>query len=196
MLKWMTTIYHQIYQEKVKSALHGNMLKIFSFSDSVSLEGFPRSQKFYSLLTTQYLMKVFVGDFILKQISLFCEIRCKIRIYYCMFYQLWYISYYLYRFISILSFIRQWHFQYLCILVNGTAQSAQPITSIANQSAAAVAACAAAAATGCPGTPSPVTHTTEPLSATAAAVFAATGIHPAAYAGGKKFINIHIWWYI
>jgi CUG-BP- and ETR3-like factor len=67
--------------------------------------------------------------------------------------------------------------------VNGTAQSAQPITSIANQSAAAVAACAAAAATGCPGTPSPVTHT-EPLSATAAAVFAATGIHPAAYAGG------------
>ena len=79
--------------------------------------------------------------------------------------------------------------QYFCILVNGTAQSAQPITSIANQSAAAVAACAAAAATGCPGTPSPVTHTTEPLSATAAAVFAATGIHPAAYAGGKKFLN-------
>ena len=77
-----------------------------------------------------------------------------------------------------------------CILVNGTAQSAQPITSIANQSAAAVAACAAAAATGCPGTPSPVTHTTEPLSATAAAVFAATGIHPAAYAGGKKILNV------
>ena len=76
-----------------------------------------------------------------------------------------------------------------CILVNGTAQSAQPITSIANQSAAAVAACAAAAATGCPGTPSPVTHT-EPLSATAAAVFAATGIHPAAYAGGEKFLNV------
>ena len=71
-------------------------------------------------------------------------------------------------------------------LVNGTAQSTQPITTLTNQSAAAVAACAAAAATGCPGTPSPVTHQTEPLSATAAAVFAATGIHPAAYAGSHS----------
>ena len=52
-----------------------------------------------------------------------------------------------------------------------------------------MAACAAAAATGCPGTPSPVTHQTEPLSATAAAVFAATGIHPAAYAG-SRFLSI------
>ena len=72
---------------------------------------------------------------------------------------------------------------YVQYLVNGTAQSTQPINTITNQSAAAVAACAAAAATGCPGTPSPVAHQTEPLSATAAAVFAATGIHPAAYAG-------------
>merc|ERR1712088_86571 len=67
--------------------------------------------------------------------------------------------------------------------VNGTAQSTQPITTLTNQNAAALAACAASAATGCPGTPSPVTHQQEPLSATAAAVFAATGIHPAAYAG-------------
>ena len=72
---------------------------------------------------------------------------------------------------------------FLRFVVNGTAQSTQPITSITNQSAASIAACAAAAATGCPGTPSPVTQQTEPLSATAAAVFAATGIHPAAYAG-------------
>lgn len=67
--------------------------------------------------------------------------------------------------------------------VNGTAQSTQPITTLTNQNAAAFAACAASAATGCPGTPSPVTHHQESLSATAAAVFAATGIHPAAYAG-------------
>ena len=76
---------------------------------------------------------------------------------------------------------------YTCIqtLVNGTAQSTPPISTITNQSAAAAAACAAAAATGCPGTPSPVGNQTESLSATAAAVFAATGIHPAAYAGSK-----------
>ena len=59
---------------------------------------------------------------------------------------------------------------------NGTSQPNQ-------QSAAAITNAAVAAATGCPGTPSPVAHQTEPLSATAAAVFAATGIHPAAYAG-------------
>lgn len=87
-LNWMNTVYHQIYHEKVKSALHGNMLKIFSFSDSVSLEGFPRSQKFYSFLTMQYLMKVFIEDFILKQISLFCEVKCNVRIYHCIFHQL------------------------------------------------------------------------------------------------------------
>ena len=70
-------------------------------------------------------------------------------------------------------------------LGNGTVQPNQPsAATITNQSAAA-AVCAAAAASGCPGTPSPVAHQTEPLSATAAAVFAATGIHPAAYAGSK-----------
>ena len=46
---------------------------------------------------------------------------------------------------------------------------------------ALAAAAAAAAVQGCPGTPSPVgqPQSTEPL--TAAAVFAATGLHPAAY---------------
>lgn len=46
---------------------------------------------------------------------------------------------------------------------------------------ALAAAAAAAAVQGCPGTPSPVgqAQSTEPL--TAAAVFAATGLHPAAY---------------
>jgi hypothetical protein len=50
----------------------------------------------------------------------------------------------------------------------------------------ALAAAAAAAAQGCPGTPSPV-QSTEPL--TAAAVFAATGIHPAAYTCKLKLLR-------
>ena len=54
---------------------------------------------------------------------------------------------------------------------------------------ALAAAAAAAAVQGCPGTPSPVgqPQSTEPL--TAAAVFAATGLHPAAYTCKPLYVN-------
>ena len=54
---------------------------------------------------------------------------------------------------------------------------------------ALAAAAAAAAVQGCPGTPSPVgqPQSTEPL--TAAAVFAATGLHPAAYTCKPRYVN-------